>query len=291
MRTVTFLEIYNDAVRRRGMDPAVVTLTSAMQEDLAVGIERHLRYAWRADWWPDLMLCERRQARATYAAGTTYAAAEELYYTDGTDENYFVSLQGTNTGHTPSFDGATEWWEEADDEFEFSIAFDQSWESTDIERLDPTLHVFEDKPTLTANAAPLADCRVFGSTLYLPFADAPVRPWLLFMPTPPRFTRVAYAAGTTYAAGALVYGSDGDCYVSLQGSNTGHTPSSSPTWWAKQEFPEMFRHFVRDAMYAEWLSDEEARGRAWRDARRELESLREMCVQAVSGPADAVVEL
>ena len=40
----------------------------------------------------------------------------------------------------------------------------------------------------------------------------------------------AYAAGTTYAAAAQVY--DGlIAYVSLAGSNTGHTPASSPTWW------------------------------------------------------------
>lgn len=42
---------------------------------------------------------------------------------------------------------------------------------------------------------------------------------------------VAYAAGTTYGAGAqVIY--DGNPYVSLQASNTGHTPSTSTTWWA-----------------------------------------------------------
>lgn len=41
----------------------------------------------------------------------------------------------------------------------------------------------------------------------------------------------AYAADTTYAAGALaIY--DGNLYGSLQGSNTGHTPSTSATWWS-----------------------------------------------------------
>jgi hypothetical protein len=45
----------------------------------------------------------------------------------------------------------------------------------------------------------------------------------------------AYAGGTTYSAGAIVgvTGTDGAiaCYTSLQASNTGNTPASSPTWW------------------------------------------------------------
>lgn len=45
----------------------------------------------------------------------------------------------------------------------------------------------------------------------------------------------AYAGGTTYAAGNVVTdnGYDGNSYpwISLQGSNTGNTPKSSPTYW------------------------------------------------------------
>ena len=45
-----------------------------------------------------------------------------------------------------------------------------------------------------------------------------------------------YAGGTTYAAGAVVTYL-GLPYLSLVGSNTGHTPSSSPTQWAVQAWP------------------------------------------------------
>ena len=46
-------------------------------------------------------------------------------------------------------------------------------------------------------------------------------------------TLATYAAGTTYAAGATVkVVADGANYVSLKPTNTGNTPSSSPTWWA-----------------------------------------------------------
>lgn len=43
-----------------------------------------------------------------------------------------------------------------------------------------------------------------------------------------------YASGTTYAAGDIVddgSGGSGGLYVSIRGSNTGHTPASSPLWW------------------------------------------------------------
>lgn len=286
MNTALFLDVYKDSIRRRGLDPDVVTLSAAEQENVATAIERWTRYAWRSEWWPELMRSERRQCRATWAAGTTYAVDAEVYYTDGTDEGYFVSLAGTNLGNEPSFDGDTAWWAAADEDFESYIAFEQSWETTTIERLDPTAHVFEENPLLASRAAPVEGCRVFQSRLYLTDSDAPVRPWLMFMPKPPRFTRVAYAAGTTYAAGALVYGSDGDCYLSLQAANVGHTPASSPTWWAKQEFPEMFRQYVKDAVFAEWLRDEEARERAMRDAKRELESVRSMHMVSVSPALD-----
>lgn len=43
-------------------------------------------------------------------------------------------------------------------------------------------------------------------------------------------TIATYAAGTTYASGAqVVYNTR--IYQSLAGSNTGHTPDISPTWW------------------------------------------------------------
>lgn len=51
----------------------------------------------------------------------------------------------------------------------------------------------------------------------------------------PEVAPAAYAGGTTYAldATASVAGTAGliTVYKSLQASNTGHTPSSSPTWW------------------------------------------------------------
>lgn len=279
---MTFLAVYEDAVRRQGMDPGAVTLSTAEQEGLAKRIEKWLKRGWRSDWWPQLMVVEQREYRATWAVGTTYAADAEVYYTDGTDEGYFVSLAGTNVGNTPSFAGATAWWEEAGDDFVSYVDFDQSWETNEIDSLDPLGHVFDEDPRVHAESAPLGWCEVQGERLLVRY-DAPVRPWLKFRKMPPQFTRTAYAGGTTYAADAVVYGSDGECYRSLAGSNTGHTPSSSPTWWEKQEFPEMFRDYVVAGVYGDWVRDDEERAMSLRDAKRELEELRDRFMVQVSG--------
>ena len=61
---------------------------------------------------------------------------------------------------------------------------------------------------------PITESRFTSSTVAEPYA-----------PT-------AYAGGTTYAADAIVsVTADFRIYKSLAGSNTGHTPSTSPTWW------------------------------------------------------------
>ncbi|WP_022684563.1 hypothetical protein [Sphingobium bisphenolivorans] len=52
--------------------------------------------------------------------------------------------------------------------------------------------------------------------------------------TVPEVAPAAYDAGTTYAAGTQVSvftGTVASVYESLQNSNTGHTPASSPLWW------------------------------------------------------------
>ena len=289
MRTVAFNDVYKDVVRRRGMDPDVVTLSSSEQEGIAKGIEKWLKRGWRSEWWPQLMLVEEREYRATYAAGTTYALGAEVYYTDGTDEGYFVSLQGTNVGHTPSFAGATAWWEEAGEDFVCNVEFDQSWETNEIDSLDPAMHVFSEDPRVHADSARVDHCEVLGEELLIRY-DAPTTAWLKFRKMPPQMTRVAWVVGTTYAADALVYYTDGECYRSLAGSNTGHAPSSSPTWWAKQEFPEMFREYVVAAVHGDWVRDDEERVVSLRDAKRELEDLRDRFALQVGGALEAMWE-
>lgn len=66
---------------------------------------------------------------------------------------------------------------------------------------------------------------------------------------------VTYAGGTTYAAKDVV--TDGtDWYLSLQSSNTGHTPSSSATYWRKMAavYIEPGRGAVMEIRGGFWLT-------------------------------------
>lgn len=69
----------------------------------------------------------------------------------------------------------------------------------------------------------------------------------------------AYAGGTTYAVNdtVSVAGAAGlqTVYKSLQDSNTGHTPASSPTWW--EDIGEVYQAYSGAATYAadEYVQD------------------------------------
>jgi hypothetical protein len=47
---------------------------------------------------------------------------------------------------------------------------------------------------------------------------------------------VDYDAAETYSLNSRVIGDDGNSYISLQDNNLGHTPSTSPTYWARWGF-------------------------------------------------------
>jgi hypothetical protein len=53
-----------------------------------------------------------------------------------------------------------------------------------------------------------------------------------------------YSSITTYSIGQWVTDATGKNYVSLQNSNTAHTPSSSPTWWLVQATPVYYSSLV-----------------------------------------------
>src|ERR1019366_478069 len=57
-------------------------------------------------------------------------------------------------------------------------------------------------------------------------------------------TFAAYAAGTGYGINDIITGDDGQIYFSLAASNTGNTPSTSPSKWQLYFGPDMATEFV-----------------------------------------------
>ena len=78
-----------------------------------------------------------------------------------------------------------------------------------------------------------------GLTIIKPLA---ITPAMLTSTDVPEADYAAYAGGTTYAADVRVIDSH-LIYQSLQASNTGHTPATSPTWWVQVSATNRYKLF------------------------------------------------
>jgi len=77
-------------------------------------LDRGLQRLWEAEHWPDLVTVEQRAYRLAWDSGTTYAAststaAVEVYFAP--TDNYYQSLQGSNTNHAPATQSGSTWSE------------------------------------------------------------------------------------------------------------------------------------------------------------------------------------
>jgi hypothetical protein len=104
--------------------------------------------------------------------------------------------------------------------------------------------------------------------------------WIEYRPRHLRFTREAYASGSTYAADDVVYdASSGECYRSLAGANTGNAVTDA-TKWEKQAVPEFLAEYICRASFADLLRNDGRGERAdIEEARAEFEIERVLNVE------------
>ena len=239
MRTVPFQKILERCARKCGVIPGSADYTNEFMELLADGINEGLAYAWRAHRWPDACAIEERQFAADYAAGTTYATGDFVLDSD----QYWVSLQDSNTGHTPAAGSA--YWEVSSD-YDLYIAREQAWETNEIgeflgiTQLDPRRSTvpYSYDFTVDADGAWLtSNCS--ATTIYVRYRK-PV----------PRFGWQEWDADEDWFEGDLVIGSDGECYRALADQEVGvdgivdPTDPASAATWQKVQFPESFERFA-----------------------------------------------
>lgn len=279
MRTISLRRVYEACVRLRGWDPETSALTKAQKGQYAELITDRVREAYEAELWPDLLKVQQREYRNTWASGTTYAEDDEVFYDDGTDQGYFISLQGSNTNHTPSFTAATAWWEAVGDTFRRTIDFDQSWETDVIGSIDVQNGIFDCDPYVYPNAKPVADCRIVEEAILVGPEQAPVQPYIRFRPVPPQFSLDEWDSGLNYAVGALAYDSGtGECYRALA-ANTGTFPPDNTSTWVKVDFPYFIFTFVKHAVAADVATDDDGRKRSEAKAQEELDRLRDTLLE------------
>ena len=165
--------------------------------------------------------------------------------------------------------------------------WEDAWQGVEVEPTDERLithaalkdarrfEIWSADPREPANRAVMLRHQTSQSGALL-LADAATA-YVLYFPAPPQFTTTAWASGTTYAPAARVLHTDGICYKSLQGSNTNHSPDSSPTWWEAMPLLAVLEDFTSAYARGTWQIEHAAQpqtGAAGRsDALNELESL------------------
>jgi hypothetical protein len=227
MRTVTLKSILEAAADLAGISYEN-QLSPEQRKSLIRIANFKLRTLWESFQWPPLTLIERRQYRADYAGGTTYAAGAEVY--DATTDAYYVAAQGANTGHAVT---DTTWWTVATDLDKYlEIAatgknvIGQIFEATDV---DPRLTATPTRVRYGLNG----DRIQFAS-------NAPNRPWLQYQLVPSPLSAKPWASAENVTTGEVRYyetGIYGDCYVALA-NNTATTPPSDATKWALCSIPQ-----------------------------------------------------
>lgn len=103
-------------------------------------------------------------------------------------------------------------------------------------------------PRVKEHPEPITGYRLGPDGFYFP-ETTETAVWLEYREPAPRFTSTAYAAGTAYVTGDLVYYSTtGECYRAKQ-STTGNAPTNT-TYWLKLDFMALLDEAVKAAAHA-----------------------------------------
>ncbi len=249
MRTVTFKSVLHGAATRSGLDPAV-NLLADVARSLCEYLNDRLEKAWNIFDWPEWTYTEERQFRADYDAATAYAIGDEVYYAP---ENKYYVATVAGTGNLPT---VTAFWEEAT-ELDRYVAHSQAWEARTIGEV---AGVYYDDPRKTGNPRPVKYW--LGPEGILVEAAAPTKVWVEFRSECPVFTTTAWATAADYTIGDIVYlSTTGQCYRALV-DGSANNPASSPTAWVVVPFPKILARYVKEAVKADALREDESMDKA-----------------------------
>ena len=92
MRTVNYSEVLQLLSELAGIPYADLPTATALTYRGA--LSRYFRKAWEVEYWPELTRTDQRYYRPVWAAGTTYAAATEVFFkgNGAASQSYFQSL-------------------------------------------------------------------------------------------------------------------------------------------------------------------------------------------------------
>lgn len=208
---MTFTAIIHSAAQLVGLTPGV-TLTNDIATSFASHISRAMQEVGRSFQWPELQAVTKTYYRDAWASGTTYAENAEVWST--AQSKYYRSIQGSNTNHAVT---DTAWWEEATDLARYF----------DIGTWEEIWSIHDEDPRGKRNAA-RRGFELTGSNV-IAGEGAPDYVWVRGRRKTGSVTTTAYASGTSYALGDVVYYAD-NCYTRIGTAGSGVAPTDATKW-------------------------------------------------------------
>lgn len=242
MRTTSYRSVLDGVLRLARIEPAMAQREDVAQ--LAEFIAERLSAARESYLWPEDLLLEERTLRAPYDAAATYADGAEIYFEY--DETCYEALEAIAAGESPAT-APLKWL--ALDSWPRVLDWAPAWQS---EPLGTVVHVWTEDPRLN-EAAPELDFKELREGVLLP-PKAPAAVWVQHRPADLEWAGwTEWSATTTYAAGAVMYFTDGELYRALSTTTAGQSPATHPTLWAVHPFPERLAKPVKRGAYGDWL--------------------------------------
>ena len=271
-----------DAIlRARGYDPTQYTFSTKELSQMEDIVNQEYRTVMEAEFWPQLMLTERRQYRPTYDAGVPYTVGQEVI-DDPTLESptYYRSLTNANIDHALT---DTTNWQASPEDFVPYIAFNQPWETNVIDysgiQLDDC--VYHKDPLIWPRAAPVKGVKFWKNSLLIPTLNMPKLPYIRFRPAFCEVSYTAWSNATNYAAGDGCYAPTlGMSYIALI-PNSNVDPTVSGDIWCPVTIQTMFFKYLQWQCAGMLTSEQEGRvrGEKLSLAATEMERLRHMFLQ------------
>ena len=280
MKTCTVKEVLESIVRLRALDPDSAALTAAQKGKFVELLNDAVEHAWTFEMWPETMLVEQRHYRPVWNADDNYALGDVVFFEDSQErQDYYESLQDGNVAHTPDFDADTAYWKKAGTAFVRTIDFDQEGE-TEIGALDTGCCVFDADPRVYPERAPLGNVVILGEAILVKTDQAPTMPWIRFRPVPPVFSWTEWSGATAYAIGDRCYlASTGESYKALQ-AGTNKSPYTETEYWEPVMFPVFLKGYVKHAVAAMLMREDEGKYKAEAQADKMLDGLVDKMVEA-----------
>jgi hypothetical protein len=272
MRTIKAKQLFEAIVRMEGRDPSSAELSATQKAVRAELANDRIKEGWEYALWPETLIVESRYYRETWGATRNYVTDDEVYLND----TYYISLADDNVGHSPDEPDSL-WWAETTT-FLRSVELAQ-WGATVISGIDTDNGVFAVDPRLYRDAKALRPVRIVGDAIFIESPDKITLPWIRFRPAAPEISWTEWNSGTAYAIGDLCYlAATGEAYKALEPS-TNVSPYEHPVQWEAVGVPAFLSTYVKHAVAADLLQEDQGKYKEQARAEAELERLHDVLIE------------